>query len=368
MADKDWYEQVVARYGAVEAPSGAGPAASPQPATDLAPTPPAPPSWLSQAMERYGVPPESLTAPGASAEADSILTLPVVATMPAARHVTARALTTLVVAGLVLMAGGVGAYVAVGGGQSASAAVALAVTNTLGAHTADVTMTVDSNSAGSQTFSLDASGVTDFTNHQTDMSMTIDSAGQSVTERVLYDGQTAFMNVGHNLIGEILPGKSWLSLDLGQVTSGSSSLPGGSESDPTAMLQLLGAQGNTVTPLGSSVIDGNPVQGYDVLMTPASINRAIAQEHLPSWLEQMVSQVHESSITYDVYINGANQLQRLSSVVHVTAQGQSIVEDIAENFSNYGVPVTITDPPASQVAPFDQFLQVVGQLNSSSTA
>jgi hypothetical protein len=339
MADMDWYEQALARYGAVETAAGIRSAEPAAPTADAGVDPAAPPDWAA--------PP------------------PVPAVTPPTRGAS-RQLVSLLSAGLLLIGGGLGAYFAFSGGQSASAAVALAVSNSLNARTADLTMKITGDE-GTQTVSIEGSGATNFSNNQTDMTMTINDGTQDVNEHVLFDGQTVFVNLGNNLIGRILPGKSWVSVDLGQEGAGNGTLPGGTGSggDPTAMLRILGAQGNPVTALGTSVVNGDSVQGYAVHMTAAGVNRAIAEEHLPSWMKQAVSQVQDPNVTYDVFINGTNQLVRMSSVVHATDQGKKLVSNIEMDFSNYGVPVSITDPSADQVAPFDQFVQAASQLSSS---
>jgi hypothetical protein len=268
-----------------------------------------------------------------------------------------------VAAAVALLAGGIGGYVGLGGGQNASAAVALAVNDSLGTRTADWTMQMTGHVAG-QTFTMNANGASDFTTNQTNMSMVISDAGQHIVESGVYDGQTVFINLG-DLIGRFEPGKTWVSVDMGHLSTGKGALPGGGGGDPTAVLRVLGAQGNTVTPLGSSVLNGASVQGYAVHMTQAALDNAIAEEHLPSWMKGAISLLQSPDVTYEVYINGANRLDRLSSTIQATVAGQKLVETVQQDFSNYGAPVHIIDPPPDQVVSFDQFLQAAGQASST---
>jgi hypothetical protein len=70
-------------------------------------------------------------------------------------------------------------------------------------------------------------------------------------------------------------------------------------------------------------------------------------------------------VTYEVYINGANRLDRLSSTIEATVAGQKLVETVQQDFSNYGASVHIIDPPPDQVVSFDQFLQSAGQASAT---
>jgi hypothetical protein len=349
MADSEWYEQAMERYrlaaakGATSNPEqpvsgdGAGDAsAEATPGTEES-VPALAGSELTGAIPELGA--------------------------PSRRN--QRGLTALLLTAVLLVGAGVGAYFAVGQGASASAAVSEAMTHSLGNHTADITMTMTAHVAG-QSVSMHATGATNFTNQQTNMTMQISSGGQNISERAVYDGQTVFVNLG-NLIGAVVPGKSWVSINISQATSatGSSGLPSGGAGDPSAMLRLMSAQGNSVTPLGGSVIDGVSVQGYAVKMTPAAVARDIAREHLPSWIAKAVSLLHNTAVTYDVYINGANLLERMTSTVASTVDNQKLVENIQAEYSNYGAPVTVVDPPASQVLPFNQFVADAAQRSST---
>jgi hypothetical protein len=373
MADMEWYEQAMARYRAAEAahthesrePDATPPGVDAGTVTPIETVVDAPPPQESESLP--WAPPSTLTARLQTPSPHEATWSPL-SSGPAPAPVTVaprRVLGSLALATAVLVVGSLGAYFALSGGQSASAAVSQAITDSLADHSADVTMTMTGHVSG-QTFSLSGTGATDFVNNKSDITMQINAAGRTLTEHALYDGQTIFINLG-DLVGYVLPGKSWLSMDVGQLGTGNSALPGGGGGDPTALLHVLGAEGNTVTPLGGSVVNGDPVQGYAVRMTRASLDHAIAQAHLPSWMTQAMSLLKDPNVTYDVYINGANRLERTSATVDATVQGQKLVEDVQMDFSNYGMSVSITDPPSDQVASFDQFMQAANQLNSSTT-
>ena len=88
-----------------------------------------------------------------------------------------------------------------------------------------------------------------------------------------------------NLIGQFLPGKSWLSLDVGELATGGSKdlgLGGNTlDSSPLAALKLLTQSGNTVTDLGPATLNGTSVEGYSVKMNPKVIEDKIESAKLP---------------------------------------------------------------------------------------
>lgn len=280
--------------------------------------------------------------------------------------------TVLVVTtALALLAGiGVGAYVALGNSPGASAAETLssALTDSLQNKSADVALNISVTGAGA-TATIDGNGAVDFADDTANLTMAINERGQALTERVIYEGGTAYINMG-GLVGYLVPGKSWVSLTVGQVGAGIGGIGtgGGTTSNPTAMLKVLSAAGNDVTSLGPSNVDGDAVQGYSVHLTQAQVEKDLATAHLPSWMEQAVSGVQHPEVTYRVFIDGSGLLQSMTGTVDFTDSGESFVERIATGYSSYGTSVSVVDPPASQVVPFEQFVQAADQKSGTTTA
>jgi hypothetical protein len=256
---------------------------------------------------------------------------------------TRRALRALsVVLGAAVVASG--SFVIVGRHSDANAAVVAAVNSAMADQSADISLTGSGSAAGSS-FSITGSGSIDFTQNAVQVSIDVADGAQHVSEQVVYDNKVIYVNLG-SAVGQVLPGKSWVSLSLSQLssTSGVSSLGSGDNlgSDPAAALQTLRQEGNAATDLGPSTIDGASVEGYSVHITNPDLD-------------------------YKVYVNGAGQLVRLTNDVHATAAGQSVHEADTVDFSNYGAPVSVTPPPAVQVAPFQSFLNAAMSLSAHST-
>lgn len=259
--------------------------------------------------------------------------------------------------------------------SDADAAVASAVTSAINDRTAIFSLNGSIAIAG-HSIPVVGFGQTDFTQNALQMLMKIDASSfgdGDVTEDAIYLDKVMYLNAG-DLVGNVLPGKSWLSLDLSQLNGGNGALGqlgvGGStmSNDPVETLKVLGEDGNHATDLGPSTVNGQPVEGYSVSVDPAAIRAQMANEHLPSWMRQAVSSVSNPHETYKVYVNKSGELAGMTTNASMTVGGQSVTESISMDFSKYGSPVNVTAPPAEQVASFGSFFQAAdAQASSSST-
>jgi hypothetical protein len=260
---------------------------------------------------------------------------------------------------LLLVVGG-GTFLFVGRNPSADAAVALALNSTLSNKTADLTVT-GTVGVGSAGVNVTGTGVVDFTQNAAQLALNTSVHGNQVTEGEVTVGDTIYLNLGA-LVSQELPGKSWISVGLGQLNQGGSASPLGiggglSTNNPAAILKILGQHGNTVTALGQSTINGTTVQGYSVEVDPADVRAEIASAHLPTWMKQSVSTSGNLDISYRVFIDGTGNLYRMTTDLSVPVDGQSLNGVISMDFSNFGTATDIDAPPAEQVAPYQTFLQ-----------
>jgi hypothetical protein len=269
-----------------------------------------------------------------------------------------------VVVGVALV--GVAALVAgilvsvLGSGPNADAVVINAVTSAIGDKTAHVDVTSSSQVDG-QRVTFTGTGAIDFTQNALQMTLTGNAAGQALTIQAIYVGETVYESVPE--IAQVVPGKSWLSIDLSSLTQATGQSATASElgGDPIASLKLLTVQGNTVTALGPSTVDGQAVQGYSVTFNPSAVQSELTNANLPAWLKQAVSQVQIGSDLEKLYVDGTGDLVRFSqSVTEKVGSVGSLTEDESLDFSDFGAAVSITAPPADQVVPFSQFLQSAG--------
>ena len=293
---------------------------------------------------------------------------------------TAVAAAALVVGGPV----GVGTLVVFGehGTAAASEAVSQAVTQSLNEKSADVTLDM-SLSMGDMNEHMTGSGAFDFGDKTGSFTMNIpegDVPGQATTqldEQLIMDGSTVYVGLP-SMINQVMPGKSWISLDLSQYTSGAGGLSSGAGSfeDPTAFLRQLQSNGATVTSLGPTTFGGSAVTEYSVTIPTSTLepdlwglggtgSGASGDTGLSSSLQKMTAGMLPPTVTEKVYITDANLLKGVDVPLSLSLLGKSMSEDMTVTYSNYGVPVTVTPPPADQVATLQQFESAAGASDGS---
>lgn len=196
-----------------------------------------------------------------------------------------------------------------------------------------------------------------------DMSMKLSRSSQNVPVKLIFLSGVIYEQIPG--IDRVAPGKSWLSLDLSaisQVGSEAGALGGGT--NPAAMLRLLTAQGAQVRDIGQKIVDGVVTEEYQVVLSPAVIERKLATANIPSWMRSAMASVTIGGMTQDVYIDRSDQLRRTEVVTTETVGTRTVTSTEATDYYDYGVPVRISAPSAAQVLPMAQFLQ---QAQSAST-
>jgi hypothetical protein len=314
----------------------------------------------------FELPSAGTSAAGAEPDAD------VAATSPAgggrSRRRALRMLSVALTLAILLAAGMT--YLVFGRHSDADAAVADAVNSTLSNNTADMTISGSIGSGGTN-LSFTGTGAINFAWKVMQMQVTISEGSQQLTEQAIYLNNVAYLNLGDET-SQILPGKSWISLDLSQLSPGSGASDLGSANtfgnDPTAAIEALRQEGNTAIDLGPSTINGATVEVYSVQLDPAAIDKAMAQEHLPSWMAQAMKSVTNPDVGYKVSINAAGQLVRLTTDITETVDARAVNDTTTLDFSNYDATVSVTAPPASQVAPFQEFLKAALSPSTPSTS
>jgi hypothetical protein len=282
---------------------------------------------------------------------------------PRRRRRTGVVIGSIAAGVLVLGALGAGAAFVVGGHHDAAAteAITTAASKTLAAQSADMSMTMDISVLGHDV-KMTGTGSFDFANQQGTftVNMPAGTLGQALTEQVLYDGQTVYVDVGSlvDTLGgaaSVLGGKQWVSVDTSQFGSGNASALGGgldTFGNPAAMLQQLQSEGGTVTTVGPTTYDGTAVTEYSVALPPSDIEKGMGQ--LPSSVQHALSGVTPPNIDAKVYVASGNLLKAIDLPISFSFGGQTLSEDMTMSFSNFGTPVSVTPPPASEVVPFSQ--------------
>ncbi len=253
-------------------------------------------------------------------------------------------------AALVLVAGGVSTAVLLGGSGNASAqeAVANAAAQTMNSESADMSMSIDVSILGMHE-NVTANGAFDFAHKTGTMTMTVPVAGQQYSEQEILDGSTVYVNVS-GLGGGLAPSKPWISENVGQLKDSGNGL---GTLDPTSMLRQLQSSGGTVTSLGPTTYDGTSVTEYAATLPSSAMMGDIGK--LPSSLQQGVSGLNLPDMHMNIYVTQDNLLKALQVPSYsVSFSGQTLSMDMTMVLSNYGTPVNVTPPPASEVEPLSQ--------------
>jgi hypothetical protein len=161
-----------------------------------------------------------------------------------------------------------------------------------------------------------------------------------------------------NQITRYIPGKQWVQLPIGATQS---SGLGASAPNILNYLQLLTQQGNSVSPLGISTINGESVTGFQVTITKqaiaAELKRAEAQGGaVAQAVEQGLKVISLSPPVIKLWLNNDHLLVREEELTSETTDGASASGDLIVNFSHYGTSSTITAPAAGTVASYQAFL------------
>lgn len=329
-------------------PPAGGPPPSP-PGVGSYWAPPQPPAAPAPVAEVAAWASPASGVPGAAADSFGVGT----AVAPGRRRrfaaVGAVAAVLVIVTGLV---------VALSGGKDAEAVVVGAVTSTMADRTAHITMT-GTTSVGSDHVTIVGTGAIDFGRNAMAITASSEVAGAPAQVRVDYVGGTVYESIPG--LDQVVPGKSWVSIDLSSLSRVGAQDPDalGAGSNPTAILRVLGEEGNTVVPLGPSTVDGVSVQGYAVTIDPSAIKQRLAHASLPSWMQSLLSKVDFRTASVKVYVDGNGQLRRYTTVMSESVGSAGpVTMDVSMDLTDYGAPVTVTAPPADQVMSLQQLLQM----------
>jgi len=206
--------------------------------------------------------------------------------------------------------------------------------------------------------SITGQGVYSFAQKTGQFSVTIPAAGKSPASTI------QFRTIGNDLylstprLTAVDGGKPWVHLSLSQFeqSAGQSSGPVGalSSGDPTQVLQLLHQLGGSVTQGPSAEIGGVSTTEYQgrIDLTSGTTGSTVVSQ-------QLAQALGLQNIPVDIWIDGsgrARQVETSFSVLGLTIKAQ-------EQIGSFGTGVSVTAPPADQVADGSSLLQS-GQLGN----
>jgi hypothetical protein len=239
------------------------------------------------------------------------------------------------------------------GGLTPASVVLAALTKASSDNSVTITGTVTGGTAGITT---KMQGVEQF--QPLKSALTIDtsggtSAGMSLS--AIYDGTDYYIK--SPALSALEGGKTWLELNLASLGTGSSnplaSLMGSlNTQSPTGELSALLGSGDLKS-VGSQTIGGVQATHYTGTLTAAQAADLAAVNGLTAAdVAQIKSLFSASGIqteTMDVWVGPDNLPVQVVSTTTSTSLGSTTS---TFDFTNWGAPVTITDPPAGQVGTF----------------
>lgn len=179
------------------------------------------------------------------------------------------------------------------------------------------------------------------------------SSGTATDQKFLFQGQVVYVNVSDSPV----PGKSW-------VVASTNDLPAlgpGSElsnliemiGDPGLLLHELASTPLSVASVGSSTVNGRPVQVYQVNFNsnPAALSAAGFGSHIGEEVD-----VGADGHVRQIVIPGPQ----------ISVSGQAVQENVVVVFTHYGTPLSVTTPPFSQMIPLSRYLTRPPTASSSS--
>jgi hypothetical protein len=272
----------------------------------------------------------------------------------------------MAVAAVVVVLAGLGIYVGLnhhstkGGGKSHKAknATAAAAAATTHEKTATVNISTKVSSPLGQTDGPSAVGNFNLTKQEGSMAVTVPPSPTPM--QVVYKKKTIYVNLGTQL-SAVMPGKTWVSASVVQIGSSS---PGVSTSlsgfvqmvgNPLGLLRQLKGGGATIVSLGSSTFNGTPVEGYKVTLGSKSLKKSAG----------LVPATHTTETVYVAKSGG--KIEAIVIPTTMTSGGQLINQTVTVAFSNFGAPVTVTVPPASETVTLAQYHAALGQPTNAPT-
>ncbi len=266
---------------------------------------------------------------------------------------------------VLLVISGIGALT-VGRGSGAkptnSSVIAAAQKATVHAGTAHFSATIAL--SGPSTFTVTLSGESDFAARSTQMSLS--THGIEETVRLIggveyYESSLLTLPAGTHWI-KILP------QDLGLSASPASAASG----DPTEGLQFLGARVGQPMVVGKETVDGAVTTHYSVVLNFETLFAAVGKAEsglspaFAKGFEALKGKVDLTRIPGDVWLDSSGRVRRFSYSLNLQAGGLGIHELETIDFTDFGAPVHINVPAASDTVPFsaikDQLSVLPGQI------
>jgi hypothetical protein len=248
--------------------------------------------------------------------------------------------------------------------QAAGVVEAAKATGAVQTEKVAVTVRTDS-PGGDPSVEVTATGAIDGANgraHLTaDLSGTMGGRSQSTTIEALYDGDAIYVKAP--FVADLV-GKPWVQVTSPQLGSLADQLGGGLQGDPGSFLELLEGAGGPVTTVGTEDVRGVPTRHVRVDLDVAKLLDRSAGERRQELRDQLarrgVDLAELAPLPAEAWIDDDGYVRRFSVSFDLAevgklrpgADARGVVTETIELY-DFGAPVEIAVPAASEVATFD---------------
>lgn len=215
-----------------------------------------------------------------------------------------------------------------------------------------------------------------------DMAATLPGPGEMEMQVRMLDG-IFYMRYPENLVSQmgLPPGVAWIRMDPASLTGASAEQMrsmSGQVQDPTQLLAFLEAAGADVAEVGTEEVDGVETTRYRASATfgelaetqSEALEKVLGNETLAA---ESLEAMRDVEIPMEVWIDTDGRVRRLRvqmdmSAAMVGVPGQaggagSLLVDLEENFTDFGVDVEVEPPPAAETVDFAELFANLGQGN-----
>jgi len=242
--------------------------------------------------------------------------------------------------------------------QSPADALAAAVSKT-GTQTTRIALTLSVKSKG-MSMSFAITGAFDFAHSRGMLTM---PAPIGLTEIVI--APKAYIKFTGAGTGMTLPhGKTWVEVDENALPADASSPLGplGATGNPKDLLTSLTAIASSEQKLGTGTVRGVPATEYQLNIDPAKTASKLPASERAS-VSKLFQSLGKATIPVDIWLDSQNLVRRVglslqlpgSSTGGLGLSGNPQLA-VTMDFYDYGAPVTVSAPPAAQVASMSQMI------------
>lgn len=175
---------------------------------------------------------------------------------------------------------------------------------------------------------------------------------------IIIDGTVFFVR---GLGEDLPPGKSWVKIDTAKLPRGSRGALG-QISSPTEELKFLRAVSKDVEEVGEDEVRGEPTTRYRAVIDVRKLAEVAASEAPPKLREEMRREATElfeeagvDEAPMDVWLDRDGLPRKVTIDLVVEAEGEKAKVQTSVEFFDFGAPVHVTHPPASETVEMDTF-------------